>query len=370
MNKKTGYALIVVLWLIVILTIIFVNLIEEAQLNSLLLRNNLQRRELNQAAIGGVLRGINLLQTDKTTADTRFEKWAQTIKFRPDSHLVCRVKISDIGSKLNLNYAARADFLRLQQQLEWEEVDWQRLTDKLLGDKELDQAEKKEEITIISNLVLLKKEFKSPADYQQVAKIFTTYGYFNPNLHSQAGWEKLLLFLKEKLDLASFQQNELTAAVNRLKQEQATNKSYATVKEFLRQVLPTSPQLRKKVKPYLRVTKRINVNFVNQAVLQLILSKLDQTKLVTSPSKTAQEIVDYCAHHPVKKLSKLDQIGVGMISQDLAPYLTTHSSYLLIEATAVNHKSRQEQKVRAVVHKIRSTPDKVKVQIIKWQQNY
>ncbi|MBM7557524.1 type II secretion system protein GspK [Halanaerobacter jeridensis] len=369
MKNTNGYALIVVLWSIVILSIIFVNLIDEAKLNSLLLRNNLQRRELKEAAVDGVMRGIDLLESDKTTADTRDEEWAKTLELPPQRQVRTKVQISDVGSKLNINYAAEDDLLQLQN-LEWAEVKWNKLAAKLVWEDDLSAAEREKKLGLLSDFVELKAEFEAKADYQQAQQIFTTYGRFNPNLYQSAAWKKLLFFLKEKLDLSALNQRIIAASAQKLvSTEEGAAKEFATVEDFLKQAFPTDPLLREKIAPYLTVDKRININFVSQEVLELLLTRIERSKLSHDYKKTAAKIVAYCRTHEVKKLSKLNQIGVGMITKELKKYLTTQSSYFLIEVTAVNQQSKQEQKIAAVVHRIREDKNKFKVQIIKWQED-
>ena len=370
MKRAKGYALIVVLWSIVILTIIFVNLIDEAQLNNLLIRNNLEQRELKQAAVDGIIKAIDLLERDQSKADTRAEKWAQPIQFSRRPNLNCQVKVTDIGSKLNINYTAQDDLLKLQN-WDWEKVKWNKLADKLLWEEELSTPEAENKLGLIPYFSMLKAEFESTKDYQQSREFFTTYGAFNPNLHQEREFYKLLYFLKEKLDLYTLNQTVITKAGEKLAptKGQASNRPehFSTVKEFLKEAFPLNPELRTEIAPYLTVQKRININFVNQKVLQLILTKLHQDSLVSSPQDTAAKIIDYCKEDEIKKLSKVDQIGVGRISQELEPYLTTASSYLLIEAQAINEQTKRQQKVKAVVHKTRAE-EKVEIQIINWQE--
>ena len=361
MEGKRAYALIVVLWSIVILTIIFVNLIDEAELNSLLLRNNLQRRELRSAAVDGVMRGIASLREDETKADAGDEAWAKVREFKPSSRISTEVKISDLGSKLNINYRSRAAFVKLAEELDWAEIDWKELSTKLVWERDVENEEEK--LGLISNLALLREEFESKADYQQTKELFTTYGCFNPNLYQAEAAVQLLYFLKEKLDLTTLSQAlilDIGAEVS-----QGEHKGYDSVQGFLEEALPTSPYLREKIAPYLTVKPRININFVSAEVLALILSNREEAG--SDYKKRAEKIVTYCREHRVKNLDQLNKIGVGIISPQLKGYLTTSSSYLLITVRALNQKTGQEEKIEAVVHK-RWEDEESKVQIVDWRE--
>ncbi|MGM0369791.1 MAG: hypothetical protein ACQEP9_05185 [Bacillota bacterium] len=370
-RKKSGYALIVVLWSIMILTIIFVNLIDETQLNNLLVRNNLNSKELQQAAVTGVLRGVSSLKSDKTTADTIEDDWFQPTTFEVDDTLSVQVEIVDIGSKLNINYLSQSSLQAIQEEFEWEKEDWDKLEDKLLGESDLSSEEQKNKLGLIPRLEIIKSEFATKEDYQQFENLVTTYGKFDVNLYGQASFSKLLYFLKAKLNLEQLNQNIIETALEQLpdKREQDSQtevKKFTSVEDFLRQAFPTQATLREKIAPYLTVRSRININFVSQEVLQVLLKESD---LAGNHKEVAEKIATYCDQNKVEKLSELDAIGVGIISNELKRYFTTSSTYLLIKARASNTTSDQEQMIKAVVHKIQTDKQKFKFQIINWRED-
>ncbi|MBM7623779.1 hypothetical protein [Sporohalobacter salinus] len=376
-RQEDAYALIVVLWSILILTIIFVNLIDEAKLNNLLVRNNIANKELHQAAVNGVQKGINDLENDKTVSDTSKDEWVETKRYEMSKDLTCQVEISDIGSKLNINYSSEKLLRGLQEEFEWKKIKWDKLADRLAWEQELSSADREEKIGLVANLKMFKSEFESKKDYQLFKELFTTYGQFNINVHNGESLRKLLYFLKEKSDLYQLNQKRIANVVKALdkqgnsgsKKVNGADDNLDLVKNFLEQAFPTRSTLRKKIKPYLTVNSRININFVNQKVLQVLLKKIAKDGSSGKYKKTAQKIVDYCADNKVEKLSKLNTIGVGLIAKELEDYVATHSTYLLIEATAFNNVTQQEKKVKVVVKKIIKDKDEFKLQVIDWWEN-
>lgn len=327
--NETGYALIIVLWAVVILSIIFVNLADEVHLNSVLVKNNLDESKLQQVAVSGVMKGINQLKVDKTEYDTKKDQWTKEIEDQLDN-LKYKVEIKDVGSRLNINYS-RYEIL---SELNW----WDEELEKRLVEEGL-----------IPDLKLLKDDLGD--NYNDTVELLTTYGEFNLNNDRLQALRKLL----ELNNIDKFESELILDYLQKKRNKDEIIKKVDELQTLYLKGLRTSTL--EKLKPYLATQGRLNINFVSEEILELILKSLKNN------SSSKEEIISFRKENEIKKLSQLKFLG-----KELSRYFTVSSHYFLIKATVFSSSNKRLKEIKSIVKRTRIEDGDWQVKILKWSE--
>ncbi len=306
--KDEGYTLIIVLWVLVILGIIFVNLVDEAQLNNLLVEDNLKEKKIDQATVSGLVRGINSLQQDQTEYDGQTDNWT-TVEPGQLDELKYEVKITGV-SRLNINYSNR----QLLSNLKW----WTESLEKELNKK------------LLSHLVIAEDHFEN--NYSQAKQVVDTYGKFNLNTGRLEGLKKLMQFL-------DFDEYEVKLIIDYLRSRRQDGELIAEVNSLKELYLKgLSPQKLQKLRSYITAQGTLNINFAPRRVLEIVFSQGLEVSRELSKIY-ADIIIDYRQQQPIKEIKQLKEI----IYQDNWSRIKEAfdvSSHFVAEDTNLSHKER------------------------------
>jgi len=328
-NNEKGYTLIIVLWTLVILGIIFSALIEEVSLNNNLLEYNLREQKIRELMVSGVMLAINKLKTDETTFDTIRDQWHQVVKGEQDG-IKYEVEILDAASKVNINYSAEA----LLKGFDW----W---------NEELMERRNR---SIIPDLVFIRSILGE--DYQDARKLLTIYGNYNLNADPVEGLEKLLRFL-------DISEQQIKIITNNLKEFRDEGKQFQSIEQFPLEIEGVDLATFEKIKPYLGITGRVNINLVEDAILALYLETAGVSK------KYVEELIEYREEHDIEEL---DQI-YKLLPDDAATFLTKHfsasSTFFLISISIKPEDTVQSYLYRVLVER-EYDGEEWQVKVIKW----
>ncbi|AGB41468.1 type II secretory pathway, component PulK [Halobacteroides halobius DSM 5150] len=336
-NKNQGYALIIVLWTIVILSIILTSLVDEVSLNTMLVSNNLQQKRTDQVAVSGVMLGINQLKKDKTDYDTNNDQWTKVIEGELNN-LKYKVRIKDIGSKFNINYNS----YQLFYSFGW----WNR------------ELEKRLKQGLISDLVLMKDSFGK--DYDQAEKFLTTYGKFNLNTDRLESLKQLML----SLQINEFQTG---LVIDYLRKQRKQNNMFRNIdkldKLYLKGLAASTVE---KIEPYITTKGRININIARQELLSAILSQQLRVGLDSS-HLYINKILNYRQENGIKNLNNLQRIMSVKKLEAIKPYFTVTSHYFLITTKIFSGSNNFKKEVKAIV-KRKKKNNQWQVKILRWQE--
>jgi general secretion pathway protein K len=322
-----GYALIIVLWSMVILSIIFVNLVDEVHLNSLLLRNNLDSQNAYQTLVSGFIFGANELKADNNNYDNKEDQWVKAIEGELNNFKY-RVKIEDIGSKLNINYLSVEDL----QNLNW----W---------DKEVEGYFKER---LIPELILLKEII---GDYSKVEEVFTTYGAFNLNNNSLERLKVLMDFL----DIDQFESQLILNFLDKKRKEKGIVSKINDLQVLYLQGLSMSTL--DKLKDYISTQGSININFASSETLELLF------KILKVNRADRIKILEANRRGNIKEISQLKVSDQGIKS-----YFTTESRYFLIEVQCYNLSGKKVKELRSRVKRIKDDENQWEIKILRWSE--
>lgn len=327
--KQGGYALIIVLWSIVILTIIFSYLLDDFLLDSLLIEGYSQQKRLRQAAVSAYNIGLNTLLNDETIYDTQKEDWLKPIEGNIDG-VDYTVNISDVGSKININY----DPFKILRGIEdWDEEIEGYLEEDLIAD------------------VFLLKELLSEENYQVLEEYTTTYGNYNLN-------QDPVKKLKKLLDLLDLDINSDTV-ISSLEKYREEGKKISNLEELpnILNGLGSTDKL-DILKSYLSIEGRININLVDEEILTAIFTANDLDE------KTIKKVISFRKDNEIKEIGDL---GSLMNDEKLAGLFTTHSQYLGLSVDVAVDENRK-YKIECVIRR-NFEEEKWSIKVISWSEN-
>ena len=302
--KEEGYALLLVIFAMTILSVIFINLVEVIHVNNLLVRNNLNERELRLAAESGLVRGIKKLLTDDTLSDSYDDDWT-----KPFSGIAGRiayeVTIEDIGSRLNINYTS---YRIISECLPWWKPSFQ---------TELEKH------GLCSELVSLREILGE--DYPEAKKVLTTYGPFDLNLDRLEGISKLLRLL-------GVGEVHAELIVDSLEELRAEGYVFKTVDELPLHVIGMDLLTFSKLKPHLTVIPRLNINFLSDDLISAIL-KLSALGLELTDERL-EGLLAFLRENEIKNLAQIMGFFPMRDMEVLDRYFGVRSRYFLITADA------------------------------------
>lgn len=338
LHRKEGYTLIVVLWALVILSVIFINLVDEVSINGLLVYHNLEEKKIYQNTVSGIMQGINLLKNDKGDFDIEGEEFKKPIEFEVDG-INYQVKIKDIGNKLNINYAP---FTILSSYDWWNE----NLKNKLVQEE------------LIPAISLFEKKIDAN---EKIKNKFTVYGEFNINTDRLGSLEKILA----GLEVSNY---EIDMIINFLKKQRQENK-FITVNDLQDLYLKgLSSSTLQRLKPHITSTGRININLVDEDILSIIVNRAikdsKKSEIIT------QKLLGFKKNNTVKEFAQLKKIINDEKSwQVIKNYFTTQSHFFLIEAKAFSVDSKELKQINCDVKRYKEDNGDLKVKILRWNES-
>ncbi|PRX30493.1 general secretion pathway protein K [Orenia metallireducens] len=354
MNDEKGYALIIVLWIIVIVGVIFANLADETNINNLLTRNDLKRREVRNAALSGLMYGIDTLKEEIDYSDIE-GMIVKELDFEFGSDIDCQVEVEEIGSRLNLNY----DPYRILSSLKW----WSK-----------DLTEEIEKSDLFPNLSFAKEiiEENYDKDYKKfsfdlVPKEVITYGNFNVNYSRLDSLEKLL----ELRDVDESQRDIIIQELTRLRREDKVIKLVDELPNLIAGLDMTSFD---KIKPYLSTEGRININLVSKELLDVLIERIliSRDKDSKSSSRYTSLIVNYRDNYQIKDFKQLQNhlnIFRGEEFDLLNVYFSTYSKYFSIKVKSLSKEMKIQKNLKIIVKRLKTNRDSYKIKIINWAES-
>ncbi|WP_018248983.1 type II secretion system minor pseudopilin [Orenia marismortui] len=328
-----GYALIIVLWTLVILSVIFVNLFDEVQLNSFLIRNNLDKKKIYNTSLSGIIMGIDKLKSDNTEYDIPEDEWNKNLEGTEDQ-LEYKVEIEDIGSKLNINYT-KQDIL---SKLDW----WNEEVEQQIEEKIAKQG-------FVINLLLIKDILGE--DYSKAIDSLTTYGYFNLNSDDLNKLRRLLEFL----ELNSVERNLIYGYLNK---ERRAGRRIKEIKQLETLYLKgLSERTLNSIRPYLAVNSNLNINFISEDLLEVVLKGLN----INLSYK--EKIIKLRQREGIKELSE-----ISTSQKNLLNYFTVSSKLFLITSRVFSNDGKPLKEIKCIVERNKDEDDNWKIKILKWDE--
>ena len=333
-QDEAGYTLIIVIWILVILSIILLNLVDEITLDNLLLSYQQQEKLARQTALSGIAAGIAKLQEDDTLADSYRDDWARQLTGSLNS-LDYLVEIADVGSRINLNY----DQEELLTTLTW----W---------NEQLSLVTRE---TIIPHLLLIRGLLGE--DYQKAQNTVSTLGKFNINRDSLTSLGKLLLYL----EIEPEQIKVISNGLQELRSEH-TNLYLDSLDQLPFRIEGLDLIVYQQLKPYLTVEGRVNINLVPLELLRIILKGFDLS------SGLADRIDAYRQENEITGVEQLSGILTEEEMAQIRGYFTTASRYFIISSRAISAQEKAEAELYTLVERTRNEAGEWQIKVLEWQE--
>ncbi|MEJ6951297.1 hypothetical protein [Natronospora cellulosivora (SeqCode)] len=333
-KNDEGYTFLIVIWTIVILSFIFVNLVDEVFLDRHLLEYEMRELNLRQAEISALKMAINTLKQDEIIDYDAFDNiWANEIETEINS-IKCKIVIKDYGSKLNINYI---DTGLLEEELWWEEEIENRLAEGMIPD-----------------LVLL-RDILLDEDYAFFIETFTTLGKFNINGDSLDSLENFLSFY-------GISEGQINTIKNSVESHRERGTYFQNGDELLANIDGLNHTILEEIEDNLSFEGRININMVSEEVLETLIMILGLSE------NTLNNLIAYRNVEPIDELESLRNI----INEDdyelLKPYLTSRSIYFQV---SIQLKDESDEHLRSVKVDLKRTyldNDNFKIKIIRFHE--
>lgn len=291
-EEQEGYTLIIVLWSIIILTIIFIYLLDDVLINNYLLKGYSQHITIRQAALSGYNIGVNLLLNDKTIYDSEKDPCFQPVHGSIEG-VEYSIFIKDTGSKLNINY----DEISILKELEG----WN------------DELESYLENNLVPDLIFIQDKLVEE-DFLLFRESTTTYGNFNLNQDSPEKLKKLF----EYLELSHSYSESLCETLREYREKE----KISNIDELPFEVEGLDLIVFEKLRDYLTIEGRININFVDEDILKGIfrVKELD--------SEIAEKILAHRTENEIKNIEDLEGIIISEEFAEIEDLFTTNSRYI------------------------------------------
>ena len=342
-NKENGYTLLIVMWGLVVLTIIFVSLLDEAFLETMITRNVMDDEEINQTARSGLIHGIDVLKSDDINDEGRFDvpedEWAEEITGELNG-VEYTVNIKDAGSKLNFNYTPESIIY---------ELDW--------FEEEL--MEEFPEDYLIADLVLVKDIFGD--NFENAREIFTVNNKFNVNTDRPESLEIIM----EMENLSHADSERILNFVEELQEEGRIIESMDELRNELQKHI--RPSVYEQIEPYFTAEGSLNINFVEESVLEPLLSSVNEDHW----EDYLDNILTYREEEGIKNLDVMEElIPDNEDRSKLIPYFTVKSNLFLIEVEVFHQLQEREDTLKVLVEREFveefGVEEEYQVRIIKW----
>ncbi len=333
-KNEEGYTLIIVLWSIVILTIIFSYLLDDVILDSHLIEGYSQQKQLREVALSAYNIGINSLLNDQTVYDSSQDDWLNPIEGSMEgvSYLV---KISDIGSRLNINYE---DLAILREIKGWDE-----------------QIEAHIEKSLIAELYLINNLISDDSSNDiLINDSLTTYGKFNLNQDSPEKLHKLF----NLLDL-NYVSSEMI--IESLKEYRDDGEMVTNLEELPTQIDGLDFSAFQKIKPFLTVQGRININLVSVDNLNAIFKGKEIDQAISN------QILSYRKENEISEINELENLLGEDRFEEIAGLFTTQSKYIKLNISAVMAEKRRYEIDCIITREYQD--GNWQIEVISWSEN-
>lgn len=329
-KKNDGFALMIVMWSIIIISIFFVSLLHEIFISNFLVKKDLENKKVRQVAYSAVNKAIGKLLSDKTIYDSKKDVWVGLEKGNVDEYKY-EIIITDIGSRINVNFANK----KVVSEISW-------------FNKYLESIKDSE---LIYDINLLK--YNLGKKISETETILTTYGKFNIYTDHIEGLLKLL----KLLNINEYHSNLILKDLKEFRE----NKVEISSLEELPLYLTSLDMLTfEKIKPFITLEGRYNVNLVEKRVLTNLFKGLEINQSYIN------KIIGYRREREIKKIKDLLFISDEKLTI-LERYLTTYSRYLLIEVS-IFKEGNVIKKVKTVVERNREGNLAWNIKILNWSE--
>lgn len=297
-KDQEAYTLIIVLWSLVILAIIFSYLLDEVILENYIIEASNQEKRLRQAALSAIHQGIYVLINDDSIADTKKDSWLEPVIGKYDE-ITYQIQIEDIGSRLNVNYSKK----------------------EILDEIPLFQGNNDFIDGLIAEPYFLKHYF-TDEEYFESKDYITTYGRFNIKQDPA----KNLVNLLNHLGLSTSDSNIFISKLEGIQEE---GKEIEILDEVPLLVEGLDLSTFEKIRPYLTLEGRININLVNPEIINLIVAG-EGFEL-----SLAKKLIAYLEGNDINELEDLKNVLSDEEYKQIANHFTTSSYYLKLRAVAI-----------------------------------
>lgn len=331
LKNEEGYTLIIVIWAIVILSFIFVSLIDEVSLDRHLVNYEIKEKKIRQTEISALTMAINKLRQDETmNYDGSDDGWAKGI-LTEINDIKCQVMITDYGSKININFID----IDLLTELPW----WNEEIAEILDEG------------LISDPVLLKDVLGD--NFKLFISSFTTLGKFNINDDSLAGLAKFLSFYGTSED-------SINSIKNNLKEFREEEKSFQNIEDLSIKIKGIDYTIIEEIRSHLILEGRININLTSEQVL-------DTLKIILGLNeKTVDKLITYRNSEQLDDLEVFKDVINKEDYKKIKPYLTTSSSFFLINIKLIDMEDKVLRETEVVVEREYIEENTSQVEIIKY----
>ncbi len=329
-KNEEGYTLIIVLWSIVILTIIFSYLLDDVILDSHLIEGYSQQKQLREVALSAYNLGINTLLNDQTGYDSNQDDWLNPIEGSMDG-LSYLVKISDVGSRLNINYE---DLAILREVQGWDK-----------------QIEGLIEEGLIADLYLMNNFLSEDS---LVNDSLTTYGKFNLNQDSPEKLQKLFDFL----DLNYVPSEIVIESLNEYREE---GERFTNLEELPTLIDGLDFSAFQQIKSFLKVQGRININLVSVDNLNAIFKGKEIDQAISN------QILSYQKENDITEMDELVNLLGEDKFEEIAGLFTTQSKYMKLDISAVMAEKRRYEIESVITREYQDR--KWQIEVISWSEN-
>ena len=331
-KREEGYTLIIVLWAIVILSLIFVNLIDKTHIENVLILNNKKNIKNYETILSAVNLGINQLKKDTTIYDSKKDNWYKPLEGRLDGFNYT-VLIRDSGSKLNINYTQK----KILSKLSW----WNKELKNNIGN------------SLVPDLLYIKGLLG--ANYNNAKNVITTYSKYNINSDSINGMKNLLYFVGTP-------GGQVNVIVDSLEKYRKKEKRIKSINQIPAAVKGLDLSTLEKLRPYITVKGQININLVSENVLTAILRGLRMNQ------NQGEDIINYRGIYVIKEISQLEEILSEENFKKIAPFLTTTSRIFTMKVIVSDDEGAHSEEVNLVLERSSSGKGNWNIKIIKWQE--
>ncbi|MFP4662090.1 MAG: general secretion pathway protein GspK [Halanaerobiales bacterium] len=328
LKKEEGYTLIIVLWSIVILTIIFSYILDNYYLDSHLIENYSEQKQLRDTSMSAYNIAVNTLMNDQTLYDTVQDNWLKAIE-GSNGIVDYQVKISDAGSFLNINFV-ELDVLR-------EIEGWDSQVEDLI------------EGELVADLFMLEDYFAEA----NISTKLTSLGKFNINHDSPENLEKIF-------DFAGLNYAFSEVFLEDLKSYREEEQKFDDIDSIPAELDGIDISTFDKIKSYLTVEGRINLNFVDEETLAaIIIGKGLEEQVLES-------IISYRKENEITELDALQNIISDEAYHEISGFFTTGSRYLRIVINADIPEKRSYQ-ISSVI-KRQYMDGQWNIEVISWNE--
>ncbi|MFP4017419.1 MAG: general secretion pathway protein GspK [Halanaerobiales bacterium] len=329
LKNEEGYTLIVVLWSIVILTVIFSYILDDYYLDSYLIENYSEQKQLRDTALSAYNIAVNSLMNDQTLYDTDQDNWLKAVE-GSNGIVHYQIKISDAGGFLNINYTD-LDVLR-------EIEGWETQVEDLI------------EGELVADPFMLEDYFPEVS----ISTKLTSLGKFNINHDSPDKLEKMF-------DFQGLTYVFSEVLVEDIKNYRKEGRSFSDLASIPALIDGVDISTFEKIKPFLTLEGRININYVDEETLAAIIKGNGLEEQVL------ELILSYRNKNEITELEVLNNIISDEQYEKIGGYFTTGSRYIKIMITAEIPGKRNYQ-INSVI-KRQYLDDKWKIEVISWSED-